>query len=191
MVLARMENPLSYGVVITREDGRISRFLEKPTWGEVFSDTVNTGIYILEPEVLGQIPEKQNFDFSKDLFPRMLSADQRLFGFVTPDYWKDVGNLEEYFQAHQDILEGGVKVEIGGNLLHREQASLWVGKNVKVGDKVDLKGMVIIGNDAEISSHCFISNSVLGDKAFPCRHLANCPSRATPIEWRRKIAHDV
>jgi mannose-1-phosphate guanylyltransferase/phosphomannomutase len=67
MVLARMENPLAYGVVITKEDGRISRFLEKPTWGEVFSDTVNTGIYILEPGVLDLIPAKQDFDFSKDL----------------------------------------------------------------------------------------------------------------------------
>jgi mannose-1-phosphate guanylyltransferase/phosphomannomutase len=163
MVLARMENPLSYGVVITQEDGRISRFLEKPTWGEVFSDTVNTGIYILEPEVLGQIPEKQNFDFSKNLFPPMLSSGRRVFGFVTPNYWRDVGNLEEYFQSHQDILEGRVQVEVGGNLLHREGASIWVGKNVKVGDKADFKGTVIIGNDAQIGSHCFISDSVLGD----------------------------
>jgi mannose-1-phosphate guanylyltransferase/phosphomannomutase len=163
MVLARMENPLSYGVVITGDDGRISRFLEKPTWGEVFSDTVNTGIYILEPETLDDIPEKQNFDFSKDLFPHMLTSGQELFGFVSRDYWRDVGNLEEYFQAHQDILDGQVSVEMGGNLIHREQASIWVGKNVEVDDKVDFKGTLIIGNDARIGSHCFISNSVLGD----------------------------
>lgn len=163
MVLARMENPLSYGVVITREDGRISRFLEKPTWGEVFSDTVNTGIYVLEPEVLEEIPYRQNFDFSKDLFPHMLSDGQRLFGFVTQDYWKDVGNLEEYSKAHQDILEGRVRVDVGGNLLHRELASIWAGKNVGVGEKVDFKGTVIIGNGAQIGSHCFISDSVLGD----------------------------
>ena len=163
MVLARMENPLSYGVVITQEDGRISRFLEKPTWGEVFSDTVNTGIYILEPEVLEEIPGKQSFDFSKNLFPHMLSTDQRLLGFVTSDYWRDVGNLEEYFQAHQDILEGRVRVDIGGNLLHREHARLWVGKNAKVGKKVEFKGTVIIGDNAHIGSHCFVSNSVIGD----------------------------
>jgi mannose-1-phosphate guanylyltransferase/phosphomannomutase len=163
MILVRMENPLPYGVVITQEDGKISRFLEKPTWGEVFSDTVNTGIYVLEPEVLEEIPDKQSFDFSKDLFPFMLRSGQNLFGFVTQDYWKDVGNLEEYFRAHQDILEGRVKIEIGGNLLHREYASIWVGKNVHVGNKVDFKGTVIIGNDAHLGSHCFISNSVLGD----------------------------
>jgi mannose-1-phosphate guanylyltransferase/phosphomannomutase len=164
MVLARMENPLSYGVVITQEDGKISRFLEKPTWGEVFSDTVNTGIYILEPGVLEEIPPKQEFDFSKNLFPHMLSTNQKLVGFVTSDYWRDVGNLEEYFQAHQDILEGRVKIGISGNLLHREHANIWIGKNVQVGEKTEFKGTVIIGNDAQIGSHSFIYDSVIGDK---------------------------
>lgn len=163
MILARMENPLSYGVVITQDDGRISRFLEKPTWGEVFSDTVNTGIYVLEPEILAQIPSKKECDFSQNLFPHMLSSGQRLFGFITQDYWKDVGNLEEYFLAHQDILEGRVKIDIGGNLLHREHANIWIGKNVKVGEKTEFKGTVIIGHDAQIGSGSFIFNSVIGD----------------------------
>jgi len=162
MVLTRMENPLSYGVVITKEDGKISRFLEKPTWGEVFSDTVNTGIYILEPEVLRNVPYHEKFDFSKNLFPCMLEKNERLFGFIAPNYWRDVGNLEEYFQAHQDILEGWVKVEIEGNLLRRESANIWVGKNVKVGDNVGFKGTVIVGNDACIGSGSFIYNSVIG-----------------------------
>ena len=164
MILARMENPLSYGIVMTQDDGKISRFLEKPTWGEVFSDTVNTGIYILEPEVLQEIPPQQEFDFSKNLFPHLLSNNQRLFGFVTPDYWRDVGNLEEYFQAHQDILEGRVRIDFGGNLLHREHANIWVGKNVKVGEKTEFKGTVVIGDDAQIGSHSFIYNSVIGDR---------------------------
>jgi len=164
MILARMENPLSYGVVMTQGDGKISRFLEKPTWGEVFSDTVNTGIYILEPEVLQEIPPQQKFDFSKNLFPHLLSNNQRLFGFITPDYWRDVGNLEEYSQAHQDILEGQVRIDFGGNLLHREHASIWVGKNVKVGEKTEFKGTVVIGDDAQIGSHSFIYNSVIGDR---------------------------
>jgi mannose-1-phosphate guanylyltransferase/phosphomannomutase len=163
MVLTRMENPLSYGVVITKEDGRISRFLEKPTWGEVFSDTVNTGIYILEPEVLQNIPYHEEFDFSKNLFPGMLEKSERLFGYVAPNYWRDVGNLEEYFQAHQDILDGHVSVEIDGNLLHRETANIWAGKNVKLGDNVGFKGTVIIGSDVHIGSGTYIYNSVIGN----------------------------
>ena len=72
IVLTRVENPLAFGIVITDETGRIVRFLEKPGWGEVFSDTINTGIYILEQEVLEYIPKDKEFDFSKDLFPTLL-----------------------------------------------------------------------------------------------------------------------
>lgn len=72
LVLTRVECPLEYGVVITQPDGRIAQFLEKPAWGEVFSDTVNTGIYVLEPEVLDYIEPGRMFDFSKDLFPLLL-----------------------------------------------------------------------------------------------------------------------
>src|SRR5699024_2565371 len=72
LVLKREPVPLEYGVVITDENGRITRFLEKPSWGEVFSDTINTGIYILEPEVMDYYKKGENFDFSKDLFPRLL-----------------------------------------------------------------------------------------------------------------------
>ena len=82
IVLTRSSNPLQFGVVLTRDDGKITRFLEKPSWGEVFSDTINTGIYILEPEVLELIPAKEEFDFSKNLFPLMLDRDMGLFGYV-------------------------------------------------------------------------------------------------------------
>ena len=73
LTLYRVPNPLEYGVIIVDGQGRIERFLEKPSWGEVISDTVNTGIYILEPEILDMIPPKTEFDFSKDLFPTMLA----------------------------------------------------------------------------------------------------------------------
>jgi mannose-1-phosphate guanylyltransferase/phosphomannomutase len=96
MVLTRLENPLAYGVVITEPDGSVTRFLEKPTWGEVFSDTINTGIYILEPEVFERIPAGEPFDFSRDLFPAILEDGEPLYGYVAPGYWRDVGNLSEY-----------------------------------------------------------------------------------------------
>lgn len=164
MVLTRLENPLPYGVVITDEEGRISRFLEKPTWGEVFSDTVNTGIYILEPEVLDEIPYHKEFDFSKNLFPRMLNRKERLFGYVADGYWRDVGNLVEYAHAHQDILEGRVKIEILGNLLRRKKEKIWVGKNVEVKPDVEFKGVVILGNNVSLGSKSVIYNSVIGDR---------------------------
>jgi mannose-1-phosphate guanylyltransferase/phosphomannomutase len=164
MVLSRKENPLSYGVVITRENGEIDRFLEKPTWGQVFSDTINTGIYILEPEVLEKIPAQKSFDFSKNLFPLMLKEKRPLFGYIAPNYWKDVGNLEEYARAHQDILEEKVKVEINGNLLQKNGSSVWAGKNLKLGKNVKFTGTVILGNDCVIGSKSIISNSIFGDR---------------------------
>ena len=63
--LKSVENPLEFGIVVTNEDGRVERFLEKPSWGEVFSDTINTGIYVLEPEVLRHVTTDRPYDFSK------------------------------------------------------------------------------------------------------------------------------
>lgn len=91
LVLTQVSCPLEYGVVITEPDGTITRFLEKPAWGEVFSDTVNTGIYVLEPEVLEYIPHGQTFDFSKELFPLLLREKKPLFGVILPGYWCDIG----------------------------------------------------------------------------------------------------
>src|SRR5258707_535237 len=104
LVLTRSSNPLAFGVVIVNEEGRVQRFLEKPSWGEVFSDTINTGIYLLEPSVLREIPTDRGFDFSKNLFPALLAAKAPLFGYIAEGYWKDVGDLAEYRIAHADVL---------------------------------------------------------------------------------------
>ena len=104
LVLKRMHDPLEFGIVMTAEDGRIDRFLEKPTWGQVFSDTVNTGIYVLEPEVLDLIPVGQPYDFSSELFPGMLDKGLPLYGYVLDGYWTDVGTTDAYLQAHRDVL---------------------------------------------------------------------------------------
>src|SRR5487761_1464478 len=87
--LKSMDNPLEFGIVITREDGSIERFLEKPTWGQVFSDTINTGIYVLEPEVFEHIEAGKPVDFSADVFPRLLDEGIPLFGYVAEGYWED------------------------------------------------------------------------------------------------------
>ena len=105
IALQRVTNPLEFGVVVTDEHGQITRFLEKPSWGEVFSDTINTGIYVLEPGILDRMQRGRVYDFSKDLFPEMLREGKRLGGWVTDAYWADIGNLEQYQQANYDALE--------------------------------------------------------------------------------------
>ena len=91
LTLIRVDNPLEFGIVVTDSAGRIERFLEKPDWGQVFSDTINTGIYVLEPEVLDFIPEGRSFDFSRDLFPYLLENGYPLYGYVADGYWCDIG----------------------------------------------------------------------------------------------------
>ena len=110
IALCRQANPLQFGVVITDDNGKITRFLEKPSWGQVFSDTINTGIYILEPRALERIPLHEEFDFSKDLFPVMLHGSAPLYGYIAEGYWKDVGNLNEYLLANFDALTGEVRL---------------------------------------------------------------------------------
>ena len=150
MVLTRVTNPLEYGVVITSEEGNIIRFLEKPSWGEVFSDTINTGIYILEPEIFKYIPAKTEFDFSKNLFPLMLKENLPLYGYIAEGYWKDIGNLDEYRMASKHVLNGEAKIKIPGERLNVIGRDVWVGKNSNISAKVKFDGGVIIGENCEI-----------------------------------------
>jgi mannose-1-phosphate guanylyltransferase/phosphomannomutase len=161
LVLTRVECPLEYGVVITDRDNRIVKFLEKPGWGEVFSDTVNTGIYILEPEVLNFFEPGRKFDFSQDLFPLLLKEKQPLFGAVLEGYWCDIGDLKAYAQAHQDVLTGKVKVNIPAV---EKTPGVWVGRDVAIDESVQIQGPVLIGNRCSISGDVTLGQyTVLGD----------------------------
>src|SRR3954469_18083043 len=112
--LTAVENPLEFGIVITQEDGSIDRFLEKPGWGQVFSDTVNNGIFVFEPAIFDHIEADRSVDFSGEVFPALLAAGARLDGHVCAGYWEDVGTLEAYMSAHRDVLDGRVDVEVPG-----------------------------------------------------------------------------
>ncbi len=166
ILLTRVENPLQYGVVITEPDGRISRFLEKPTWSEVFSDTVNTGIYLLEPSVLDLIPTQTEFDFSKDLFPLMMREGRKLVGYVAVGYWRDVGDLLEYRLAHQDILAGTVRVKIPGSRVEGLDKEIYLGSETRVDFTAGLRGAVLIGNNTRVEANARITNSVIGDNCI-------------------------
>lgn len=161
LVLSRVENPLAFGVVITREDGRIARFLEKPSWGEVFSDTINTGIYILEPEALERIPADEEFDFGKQLFPQMLADQAPLFGYIAEKcYWKDVGNLGEYRQAHFDALRQGREWVKPGR--GEWQNGNWIGAGCYVDPTAELQDGVVLGEHCWIGPNVRLAGSILG-----------------------------
>jgi mannose-1-phosphate guanylyltransferase/phosphomannomutase len=161
IVLAEVTCPLEYGVVITTKDGRITRFLEKPGWGEVFSDRVNTGIYILEPEVLEYIEAGQEVDFSRDVFPRLLSLGKEMHAVVLDGrYWCDIGAVEQYVQAHLDILEGRVGLSIPGT---ESSPGVWLGERVEVDRTACLAPPVVIGDGCTVGPRAVIGpGAVLG-----------------------------
>jgi mannose-1-phosphate guanylyltransferase/phosphomannomutase len=149
LALKAMENPLEFGIVITGEDGRIERFLEKPGWGDVFSDTINTGIYVLEPEVLDWIAEGRPVDFSGEVFPAMLEAERPLYGFVSQGYWEDVGTLDAYLRSHTDVLDRKVELDIPGFPL---RDGVWIGEGAEVHPSAMVKAPVVIGGNCRIGA---------------------------------------
>ncbi len=161
--LKAVDNPLEFGIVVTDEEGKVERFLEKPSWSQVFSDTINTGIYVLEPEVLRHVPSDRPFDFSKELFPLLLEMGRPIYGFAMDGYWQDIGNLDQYRQANFDALEEQVRLNIDGI---RIRGNVWLGEGVEVADLEQIEGPAFLGNycrvgaDATVGAHSVLSTSV-------------------------------
>jgi mannose-1-phosphate guanylyltransferase/phosphomannomutase len=158
--LKAVDNPLEFGIVVTDDDGRVERFLEKPSWGQVFSDTINTGIYVLEPEVLRHVPSDRPYDFSKELFPLLLEMGRPIYGHVLGGYWQDIGNLDQYRAANFDALDGSVSLEIAGIRL---RGNVWVGEGVDVGDLETVEGPAFVGANCRIAPEASVgAYTVLG-----------------------------
>ena len=161
LILTRVPNPVEFGVVITDEDGKINRFLEKPSLSEIFSDTVNTGTYILEPEVLDYLPENEESDFSKDLFPILLERGEPMYGYVAEGYWCDVGHLEAYREAQYDGLNQKVKLDFP---YPQKSAGIWIGSNTYIDPSAKIESPVMIGDNCRIGARVTIeAGTVIGD----------------------------
>jgi mannose-1-phosphate guanylyltransferase/phosphomannomutase len=168
IALTPVENPLEFGIVITREDGTIERFLEKPTWGQVFSDTINTGIYVLEPEVFDYIEPGRSVDFSGEVFPKLLAEGRPLYGAVARGYWEDVGTLEAYLRAHTDVLDQMVHLEIPGFQI---ADGIWRGEGAEISPDAIVEGPAVIGPETVVEAGARLGPyTVLGARV---RVLAN------------------
>jgi len=176
--LKSVENPLEFGIVITREDGHVDRFLEKPGWGQVFSDTINTGIYVMEPEIFDAVPAGRSVDWSGEVFPALLAAGRPIYGAVCEGYWEDVGTLDAYRGAHEDVLDGKVELEIDG---FRLAEGVVLGEGAEVHPEAELKGPCVIGAYSRVDSGAKIrSYTVLG------RNVRVGPDS----ELERTVVHD-
>ncbi|TMD05418.1 MAG: nucleotidyl transferase [Chloroflexi bacterium] len=161
IVLKPVANPLEYGVVVVDDDGAVQRFLEKPSWGEVFSDLANTGIYILEPEVFKYFKAGQAADWSGDVFPQLLKEGEPIFGWVAEGYWEDVGTHAAYMKANFDCLEGKVAVEIPGV---RADNSIWVAEDADVSPDARIDGPAFVGSSTKLRPGAWINGpAVIGD----------------------------
>ncbi|HEX8919486.1 MAG TPA: sugar phosphate nucleotidyltransferase [Chloroflexota bacterium] len=160
LTLYRVANPLEYGVVVTGEGGRIQQFQEKPSWSDVVTDTINTGIYVLEPSIFEYYSRDQVFDFSKDLFPMLLKDEKPLYGYIAEGYWTDVGSLEEYVRASRDVLGGKVQIEWSGELAN----GIWRESGAKVDGSAQIHGSVYLGRDVRVMGGAVIDGPVvIGD----------------------------
>jgi mannose-1-phosphate guanylyltransferase/phosphomannomutase len=163
ITLTSVENPLEFGVVIANENGTIEKFLEKPSWGEVFSDTINTGIYIIEPEILDYIPKGENFDFAKDLFPLLMKEGVELIAGHANGYWRDVGNPDSYREVHEDIMSRRVNFPIRYKKTIYPDGVLYCDYSLNLGEGVEIIGNVILGDNVTIGARTKLKNVVISD----------------------------
>jgi len=177
LTLYHVANPLEYGVVILDENGHVRQFQEKPSWGEVFSDTINTGIYVLDPQVLDYFEKGKVFDFSQDLFPLMLRNGDPIYGFIASGYWTDVGSIQEYMRANADVLYGKVRLvepmarHIGGDIWVKDDVEIapdarlygpiYLGRGVKIKGGVEIHGPAVVRDDTIIDTRSFIERSII------------------------------
>ncbi len=191
LALIHVAHTSRYGVVELDSQKNVVNFQEKPHSSEAVSDLANTGIYVLEPEVLEYIPENMFFDFAEDLFPRLLEAGEKIVGYEGDFYWSDIGTLGSYRAAQHDALSGKVRVRIPGEL---RGEGLWVdrgvllhptavlegrvvlGRNVVVGPGVTLTGDVMVGSGCWVKPRAIVKGSVLlpGSSVGREAHLEDC-----------------
>jgi mannose-1-phosphate guanylyltransferase/phosphomannomutase len=176
--LTHVENPLEFGIVITRDDGTIERFLEKPGWGQVFSDTVNNGIFVLEPEIFDYIEAGRSVDFSGEVFPRLLAEGKPLYGFITEGFWEDVGTLDAYVRAHKDVLDARVDVDVPG---FRVDRGVWLGEGAEIDPDATIEGPALIGD------HCRVE---AGARLGPYSVLGKNVMVRADADLERTVVHD-
>ena len=153
LVLKRAENPLPYGVVMTGKEGRITGFIEKPGWSRVYSDRVNTGIYILEKEIFDYIPNNGMPDFGKDIFPLLLQKGLPLYGYEMEGYWCDIGNQAAYCSAQQALMRGEVDLP----------CLKGVSPQARIDPSARLIGPCVIGAGTQVGRGAVLKNAAIGE----------------------------
>ena len=174
IALTPVDDPTAYGLIETDAGGRVTRFREKPGRHEITTNMINAGTYVLEPEVLAQIPPQANFSFEYELFPLLLDRSEPIYAYASPAYWIDMGTPEKYLRLHWDLLKGkssrhtlvsGEDVVIGEpGYIHpaaRIKGPVLIGSNCSIGRGVKLTGPVVIGAGCIIREDTAIEKAII------------------------------
>lgn len=176
--LYRHKTPLEYGLVLTDGEGRVERFVEKPAWGQVFTDQINTGIYVLSPAAMERAPGETAWDFGKDLFPALLREGAGLYGLPLEGYWCDMGDCKAYLDCTCDALSGKVRLDMG---LPRLEAGVWsaqplppglnlvppcwIGPGVRLGEGCLIGPHTVLDQGAAVGERSMVQRSILLENA--------------------------
>jgi len=174
IALTPVDDPTKYGLIETDSDGRITRFLEKPSRDQVTTNMINAGTYIMEPEVLRQIPPERKVSIERETYPLLLASDKPVYAFPSLDYWIDMGTPEKYIQLHTDLLHGkssvkylpsNTTVDVGEHCSIHPSAQITgpsvIGNDCIIGQNVKISGPTVIGPDCEIRSDTVIESSII------------------------------
>ncbi len=168
LTLTRVEDPTAYGLILTDADSRVTHFIEKPSWeqlsnlsGERPADTINAGIYVLDPKIFREVPAGVEYSFERQLFPGLLAQGAPIYGYITDRYWIDIGKPGQYMSAHEAILRNEVAVKVFGA---RGERGVRIGENARIDKTAKLLGPAIIGRNAAIGAGTRIKDyTVLGE----------------------------
>jgi mannose-1-phosphate guanylyltransferase len=158
IVLTPVENPRAYGLVETDRDGNIRRFLEKPGDNEITCNTINAGIYVLEPETFSRIPKDTAWSIERSFFPSLIENRETFVAYVYDGYWIDIGTPAKYMQVHQDIMDGRYSAPPFNGT-----SSAWVSQDARVEEGVEITGPCFIDEGAVIKKGArILPYSVIG-----------------------------
>ncbi|MBU1867016.1 MAG: NDP-sugar synthase, partial [Candidatus Margulisbacteria bacterium] len=168
--LTKVEDPTAYGLVIADHEGKITHFVEKPSWEKISlyaaygaTDRINAGFYIIEPEVFKKVPKGVEHSFERQLFPELLAGGEPMFAFFSDRYWIDIGKPAQYRQAHEAILREEVEIKISGSKAGKD---VWLGEGTAVDKTAKINGPALVGDrsivgpETRINGHSIIGHDV-------------------------------
>jgi mannose-1-phosphate guanylyltransferase len=185
IVLTPVENPRAYGLVETDRDGNIQRFLEKPGEDEITCNTINAGIYVLEPDTFDRIPKDTAWSIERSFFPSLIERGETFVAYVYDGYWIDIGTQAKYMEVHHDIMDGRYSAPPFNG-----RPSIWVSPDARVEEGVEIIGPCFIDEGAVIKKGArILPYSVIGKQTHVEEGAVVDGSIIWPNGWIGPDAH--